>query len=205
MLCAWGGAAGAPSTSAVNYNSLVAVNQAWNANEDNTSGRMVFPLSDDITVTKLTVWVTTAPASGKSWAFTIRDDAADTAATVTISNTATTASWSGTASIAQLSKVCLKSAPTGTPTASGNVFWAIEYTTGGDYFLLASQNSNFVSSGTGTYYYPPCGGNNVVATTTATDNEIVCPTGLTVTKIAVYLNAAPGGANTNTFTVRKNN
>lgn len=198
MRSVWIGAAASSSNTATNYHFPVAViNGSWLTTENQRS----IPLSDDITIKRLRVWVSAAPTSGKSYAFTIRDDAVDTAATVTISDTNTFAEWNGSVGIAQLSLVSVKSLPTGTPTAPTNVYWIIDYETSGNFYLIPSGTGNSQSQDAD-LMMSPFGGNLYTpqGVTTARD-EAVIPTGLSVTKIACYSNGTQG----NTYWVRKNN
>lgn len=74
--------------------------------------------------------VVTAPASGKSWAFTLRDNAANTAISATIANTATTANDSEAAgvAIANFDNLGFQIVPSGTPTATGGTAWGFTAT-----------------------------------------------------------------------------
>lgn len=201
MKCIWFGAVGAPSTSAVNYNfPLADLLATWNATESTRTS----PVSEDIEITKLTVWVGTAPSSGKSWTFTLRDDAADTSASVTIADSATTGSWSGSVSVTALSLLSLSSTPSGTPSGAGNVWWTIEYTTGGDFYLLPGGNGSVVSVSS-TNYLPPSAGHSAAAVTTATDWEAVVPHDCTVTKFVAAVDVAPGSGKSTAFSLRQNN
>lgn len=157
-------------------------------------------LSEDVIITKLTAWVTNAPGGVASWTFTIRDDAADTAAAVTISGTNTTASWSGSVAISAASLVNMI-ATSGSPASTGSVFWIIEYATVGDFYLMLANNyGTTTTNATTTSYLMPCGAANYTANTTAGFHEGQAPTPFTVTRIAANVSAAPGIGRSRTFT-----
>jgi hypothetical protein len=113
------GSTAAPSTTATNYESPQGMgNNGWNATESTV--RMQFQPS--VTFRKLYAAVATAPANTKSWAFTLRVAAANTALTCTISNTATTANDTAhavTESAADYVDVSVT--PSGTPTSTSGV------------------------------------------------------------------------------------
>ena len=71
-----------------------------------------------MTVTRIAVKLAAAPGAGKSRAFTLRVNGADTACTVTISDTATANTASCSVSIANDDLVATADAPTGSPTAT---------------------------------------------------------------------------------------
>src|SRR5688572_16987587 len=157
MNCVWfGGDNTAPSNSATQYNYIVpCFTSSWN----NTEAQRAIPLSEDITVTKLTVYLDTAPSSGKQFTFGIRDDGATTAAAVVISDAEVTDTWTGSVNIAAGSIISMESVPSGTPTASTNNYWIIEYTTGGQYFLMIGGSGQTAST-SATNYQNPVGGNS---------------------------------------------
>lgn len=193
MKAFWAGAVTAPSTASTNFASVTACNQgAWTATEANRT----IPLSDAITVTAFRAWVETAPGAGNSYAFTIRANGADTAATVTISESETSASWSGSLALSQLDEVCIESTPTSTPTAPGRVYWIIEYTTSGNFYLLPNCTGDAQNSDA-TLSFIPFGGNNYVPS--GSSRAVPIPA-CTVTKLA---GAVTGGSN-NSYHVRKN-
>src|SRR5688500_8622856 len=132
MNCVWfGGDNTAPQASGTQYNYLTpCFTSSWNS----TESQRTVPISEDITLTKLTVYLDAAPgtaASGKQYTFTIRDDAADTAASLVILDTATSNTWTGSVSVAAGSLMSLAETPLNTPNGTGNNHWIIEYTTTG--------------------------------------------------------------------------
>lgn len=195
-----------PGTGAA-YNSIVAnPGNAWQTLE----GWVQIPLSDACTITSITAYVTNAPGSGNSWTFTLRDGAADTAAAMTISNTAQSATWSGTLSVAQLALVDMKTTGTGTPAASGLVYYVITYNCAGLFYLMPAVNLNASQISSANQYLVPFGGNPVIPTTTATTLEGLVAANVTATKVAALntVNGAANGSgaagNTDTFTVVNN-
>lgn len=191
MKCIWfGSGLGNPSNSATSYNSVVCGLGSGYASTENDRKSII---SEGITVTKLTVKVFTAPGSGKNWAVTFRDDAADTAATVTIADAATSASWSGSVSVASLSLINMKIVPTGTPTAAVRMYWEIEYETAGDYFLITGTGSPVPDSGTA--YHNVYAGNTNSSLSTALEPESLVPSDATVTRmVAKNVNNSPAGS-----------
>lgn len=160
-------------------------------------------LSEDVVITKLTAWVTNAPGGATSRSFTIRDDAADTAATVTIAGADTTASWSGEAAISAASLVAMLAMESGSPAASGSAFWTIEYETAGNFYLMLGGNFGSTDN-TVTTHLMPCGVANYVPDATAGVHEGIAPSAFTVTKIAANVRTTPGAGKSRTFTALLN-
>lgn len=196
MKAFWVGAGTAAT--ADTYNFLQAGGpQSWGSAEENRSNA----LSEDVVITKLTAWVTNAPGGATSWTFAIRDDAVDTAAAVTISGAATTASWSGAVAISAASLVAMVARLSGSsPVPSLSVYWIIEYTTAGDFYLMLANNYNITTAITGTVYLMPCGAANYTPNTAPGFHEGQAPTPFTVTRIAANVSGAPGVSSTRTFT-----
>jgi hypothetical protein len=86
----------------------------------------MMPLS--ITIDQMDVHLLTAPGVGASRTFTLRDDAADTAAVVTISGVATTGTWNtGGVNIAAGSFLSHKTVPAGAPANTLGVYVTVKY------------------------------------------------------------------------------
>src|ERR1700754_776835 len=84
----------APSTGATNYNFINACRTSgWQASDPPAS----IPLAGAVDITNFTMTLTNQPGSGKSYAFTLMKNGSTTAVTVTIANTATSATYSGAA------------------------------------------------------------------------------------------------------------
>lgn len=199
-----------PSTSAVRYSWIAGGRDTtWGSQESwggagGNNGRSV-PLTEDVTITKITVWLTTAPGASKSWDFTFRDDQVSTAATVNISGTNTTGQWTGSVNVLAGSLVSMMSTPTGTPAATGNMSYVIEYTTGGNYFLMVAGVETS-ASGNGVFYMQASGCSGRGPTGTATTFHEVCPIGMTVTKAAFSSQfTTNAGSNSYVMCLRKNN
>jgi hypothetical protein len=212
MKAFWIGTAPAMGGTGQSTNGVCNMDNPWIGTADLASGTDPrIPLSDDITITKLTVWVTTAPGAGSSWIFSVRSGTtsacSNTSASVTISGTNTTATWTGTVALTQLTLIDMGATGTGSPVSPGRVFWTIEYKTAGNWYLLPATNMGNPNNSNTTEYDPPNGGTNTTPSTTdATAMEVLVPTACTVTKIAAYSPFGNGGGgSTNTFSVRKNN
>lgn len=204
MRAVWTGVSGTLSTANPRYQLVSAGPQyAWNALENNTGGSQgrSVPITENIVITKFTMWVGTAPGGG-SWTFTIRNNAANTAASMVMSGAATTVSWSGQLACTAGDLICIAAVPSSSPTNAGATYWTIEYTTQGNHYLVVSGNDG-PSSGTGTYYYLPFGGNNTAVTTVAATNETIIPTDLTVTRISAITDQT-NGSGSYTYYVRNN-
>jgi len=190
MICKmFGGDNTAPSTTVAQFNFI---NPCFQSSWSSTESQRRNPLSDDMILTGWSIQLDAAPGAGKSYTFAIRDDGVDVA-TITISDTATTGSWSGNVSIAAGSLVCVSATPSGTPTASTNQYWQINYSTNGNYFLMMGASS--VQQDTvNTKYQNPNGGQGILGSSTYTDFDFPCPTNMTVNKITASADAAPGAA-----------
>src|SRR5258708_4928676 len=81
------------------------------------------------------------------------------AAAVTISGANTTASWSGSVAISAASLVNMMAGVSGSPASSGDIFWIIEYTTAGNFYLMLANNYGTTTTTT-TSYLMPCGAAN---------------------------------------------
>lgn len=194
-----------PSNTAPSYAYVSnTISHGWQGQENagNPFGDSCNALSDAITITKISFYVSAAPGGSATWQFTVRKNLADTAATVTIGSASTSATWTGSVSFSQLDLISIKANPPSGAPANTNVFWTIEYdSVGSDYYLVmgaALSNQNF------DLYATPFGAKTPYSAT-ATDFEVVVPTDLTVTKIAGTLTAGPGAGTSYIFTVRKNN
>lgn len=195
MRAFWAGSATSPSTSAVRYaNFCGTIQGGWLSSE----GSAASPLSDDVKITKFRVWIQTAPGAANSWTFAVRDNGADTAAIVTISDSNTSGEWSGEVNIPQLSLANISCTPTSGPTSAGRVWWIVEYETDGDFYLMpGNSGSNQIVDAN--LMLPIIGGHSF--NPSGTRRYSIVPSNLTITKIAARV--ASGG--TNTYRVLKNN
>jgi len=170
----------------------------WSATEAERSN----VLSEDVIITKLTVWTTNAVGVNGSWVYTIRANAVDTAVTVAITGTGAanqTGSWSGSVAISASSLVNMVARVVGTPTVPSITYWIIEYTTVGNFYLMLGGNPGTTSNSAVTYLHP-CGAANYTPSTTAGFHEGQAPSPFTVTKIAANVSVAPGVGKSHTFT-----
>lgn len=109
-----------PSTSATNYCDLVASdNESFSATENQRQA-----VGSVWYVKNMYSKVTTAPGAGKSWALKLRQNAADTALTNTISDANTTANATTTITLALYDALSVSFTPSGTPTSSAEIYWA---------------------------------------------------------------------------------
>jgi hypothetical protein len=186
------------------YNTICPTRQmAWQSVESGTNTDVRVPLSEQCIITKITLWVTTAPGTGNSWVMKLRADGADAGPSVTIADSATTATWTGRVNLAQLALLGVAMTGFGLPASPGDVYWTIEYETDGAYFLMPSANLNYSSVASGTLYNPPSGGSNIAPPTSGLAVEELIPAACTVTRLAAYAIAAPGAGNTNTYYARR--
>lgn len=204
MRCMWSGVSGAPSTSATQYAFITATRSgAWSSFENTFAGNggRSTPLSENITITRLTMWVATAPGGAASWNFRLRTNGADSTISAVITGAATTATWTGRQSFTATDLINLASVPSGSPASAGSTYWIIEYYTAGNFYLVPIS-TNGVGNSTGTWYFPPFGGAQTSNNATAANNEVVIPTNLTVTKYALIIDQQASG--TFTHNIRNN-
>ena len=122
-----------PDPSATNYRQLnTSLVGAWTPSET----ILQVPVSEDITVTGFYLYIGTAPGSSKSWDFYIRQNASNTSATINITGSATSGSWTGTVSLSAGDLTNLSCVPTSTPASAGNISWYIYYETVGKSFIM---------------------------------------------------------------------
>lgn len=202
MQAFWTGRASTLSTAAATTD-YISIHASWLTSPWTTEPQQNVALSEDITITRITVWLSVAPGSGKSRTVAFRDDGAATAASLTISNTATNATWNGSVSVLALSKVCLQATSAGTP-AAAHCYFLIEYTTAGNFYLLPSI-ATAVAPNTTTNFINPGGAGSSGWTTTVTDRELVCPSAGSVTKLVALTSVAPGASKSWAVSLRQNN
>jgi hypothetical protein len=187
-----------PSTSATNFNWIAATNlAAWNATEGNRD--TVIPHA--LTLDQLRVVLTTAPGSGKSYAFTVMKNGAATALTCTVSGTATSAQdLANTVSFAAGDTISLRAVPSGTPTAPGGTSWSIRQDAADLFAVIGGASQN--PSNTATQYnglMSTAGWNN-----TESNVSSVVPTGGTFKNLHILASAAPGAGTDRAFTLMVN-
>lgn len=187
----------APSTTATQYNWLTASNNAaWSGTE--AARKTVAPHA--MTIDRLYVELTTAPSAGKSRTFTLMKNGSATSLAVTISDTNVSAvDNSDTVSVSQGDTLSIRASESGTPTASGTVYWNLRQDASGLAGVFGGNNGSPTS---GTNYYNPQGF-NLVASTDAL-GQIIIPCAGTIKNLEVYCQVAAGTGNTFTFTLVKN-
>lgn len=189
-------------TTGVQYSYIVpCMSTSWSSTETQRQ----IPISEDIIVTKMVVRIDTAPGVGKQWSFMLRDDGAFSPVSLTIADTATSATFTGTAAIAALSLLALECTPSGAPTAFTNWHVEIWYSTVGDKQLILGADSNTMS-GTTTSYHNIHGGHGSAWATSPTDYQVPIPTDCTVTKMTLASpEGSPGTGKDFTASLRVNN
>jgi hypothetical protein len=160
-------------------------------------------------LTALRADVNVAPGAGKSWTFAyvlndvVQDGAGATTDTrATISDAATSGSWTGTLAVSAGDRVRVECTPAGTP-AAARAGLAVK-------FVATADGESIVSGGvvdalpqTGTEYNLPPLADTWNAT--ETDRDVVCGVSLfDLTKLYIRVTAAPGSGDTWTFNTRKN-
>lgn len=173
--------------------------QSWTSTA-NEAQRQI-PVSEAVTVSEMTVYLDTAPGSGKSRTYTLRVNGADTAASITISDTNTTGSWTGSVAIAENDLVSMGTTPSGTPTAPGNQYITMQWNTTGQKYLVLGSNSSTAATG-GVRYATLFGGAGWV--TSSTTNDLPAAIGGTITKARYTLDDTPGAGTSYAVTLRIN-
>jgi len=154
------------------------------------------------TIRNFKVKVSAAPGaegSGKQWDITIYKNGIPTALTVTIFETATSATYSGELIVAQGDYLSVKIDPTNSPTSPFLLTWNTEYISEDNETLLMS---NSWSSGTGNLFISVFG--NMTNSVNEFYTELLIPCAGTIKNLFVNASAAPGTGKYATFTVRKN-
>lgn len=170
----------------------------WLASE----ARRQIPLSEDVTITDFKVIIDTAPGAGTSRAYTLRKNGSDTGATVTISDAATSASFSGSVAYAAGDLISLKEVATGSPTAPGNSYWYIGMSTVGKKALLMGFSGN-VAPNAADNYVNPFGGS--AWTTTSADQDVIVPLAGSLTKANYFAHTTVGVGKSYAVSMRVNN
>lgn len=122
-----------PSTTAVNYNTInPAGTGSWATTEPGRAG--VVPHS--ITLDNLIVTLSVAPALGKNRVFEVMKNGVASGLNVTISDTALTGTSVGSITLSAGDTISLRTTPTGTPTASGTVYWSLRQDSTSKYAVI---------------------------------------------------------------------
>lgn len=187
---------GAFSTSSTNYASPISPLVVGIGPNASLTLRQV-PASAAHTVQRFYVQVTNPPGTGKSLTFGVNVNGSNVA-TITISDSATSGSWSGSASINAGDLVCLACTPSGTPAAPGIVYWGWDQVATG-----ASYNVYGYAGGVGasnTFYGLPYG--HGTSNTTEGNGTGIVPCSGTIRRLRAATTA--GISNNIVVTLRKN-
>jgi hypothetical protein len=195
----FGSTSGLPSTSAVNYIPVLSVNDTPTATE--TSRFQLLPAA--FTVSNFYVTVNTAPgaaSSGKQYVFTIRKNQVDTAATITIFETATSGTYNGAGiSFAAGDLITIGITPTGTPTAPTLTSWNLQCNSGGTHFspiVGGNHSSTGLSTASVTYAQLTGSSTGTQFNTAEALVTMVCPCAGTLNNLYVKANGVAGTNNT---------
>lgn len=165
-------------------------------------------------VTRYDIRSDTAPGTGKSLAFHIykngtkQDGTGGTVDTgFTLSDAATTGSWTGTLPVAPSDYCWLQADPSGTPTV-GLISHGVKFVaaTDGDFLICGTQTTQ-ITNNTTQYSIPNAGDEGGFNPWTATEADTKTIGGVTTIQIRslyVRLDAAPGTGKSYAFTIRKN-
>lgn len=170
---------------------------SYSSNEARVS--CLFPVSADVTA--LSVWLETAPGSGKSRTFQVRKNGGDQFG-CTISNTETSCSNTGSASFAAADLGAVSMDTSGTP-ASSFVRWSVTISTDSeDQTMFCGSTVGTMLSGSGAYY--AFTGMDISPNNDSFNQNLLASTAGTFDNLYVDITAAPGIGRTRTFTVQKN-
>ena len=199
-----GGSQDVPVNNASEYNYVVRSGGADNYISTEASRRVVFPTAG--TISKLHVNISNSPGTGDQYDFNIRKNLSATGQlNVNIADSATEGdSGLDTMSIVAGDVVVFEVDPTNSPSLTrvrtGFVFVP---TVPEEQVILTSTDNPLIDSGTAEYNTFGDGKPTAWSTVEA-DHDIKIFNPMTLSKLYVLLNAAPGGVTTRTFTVRKN-
>lgn len=175
--------------------------QAGQASATANLAQNVAPTAGNITACY--VKLSTTPVSGNTVTYTLVINGADSAATFSIANPATTGSWSGTVALAAGDIFYWKSVATATSgNPSGWIGTEFTPTTDGESMQLLSPSTAINASGNN--YLPLSSGIGTGSTTETSRANRNNTTAWTLKNLYVNLNTAPGGAASYTATVRSN-
>ncbi len=203
----FGTTATSPSTSAANF--VPFHSQAATPTATETARLQV--LGAAVTLGNFFVSVNNAPgtaASGKQYVFTVRKNQVDTAATVTIFETATSAVYSGAGvSFAAGDTISLGITPTNTPTAPTLTYWNIQADSGGtDFAPLVGGAAATAGLSTSVNSFNNLFGDSGATSWNATESvvEIIAPCAGTINNLYIIADAAAGSGKTWAITLVQN-
>jgi len=153
------------------------------------------------TLSNFYVLLDAAPASGKSWQFDIMKNGSTTGVTVTISDTAVTATDStNSVSFTAGDSISLRSVPSGTPSTGTNLWWNAQCE-GTGFPIMGAGTSNLSTGSMATA--SPMAVSNTYGTTT-NQRDIMIPTAGTFQDLYVALDASPGASKSYAFELYNN-
>lgn len=205
-----GGISASPSTSAVNYASLIGFTGILTATEVNYS--TLIPIGG--TVDQLYIKIVTAPGLTAGWQYVVFQNGAATSLTCSIASSSSAVTCNDvTHSITVSANDVLSLAicpgtftlstctPSAAPTASGTPRWGVRWqpTTTGDSILSMADQSAVLGGGT-QFAYP-----NLTGTAGATEAnvELIAPNSFTIQSTVQSTNVDPGSGKTHVFTLRE--
>jgi hypothetical protein len=197
---------GSPSTSAVNYTSVVC---CAGATPTSTESARLIVVPAAFTMKNLYVSVSAAPSGVAQYVYTIRKNQVNTALSVTISGSNTSATDTvDSVSFAAGDTISLSMTPTGTPTAPASTTWNFLSDSGGTHFSLllgAAHTTTGLSTSASSFATLP-GASNSAASWSATEalQEFVCPTAGTINNLYVITDTAAGSAKSYAIALVKN-
>jgi len=189
------------STSLQTYGSLAPATAANSSIGFDTAGRMV--LFPEAGVLDKLVASSTAPGAGKTWDFTLKQNAATTSVTCQVNGDTPNYCTDSTnaLTIATNDFVSIASVPTGTPAAaSAGVGVRFVPTIAGNFGLYYTSFNSADSSTLNQYL--PINGYMIPNAKEASTTQVV--NNMTITEMSVKLTIAPGGVTARTFTIRQN-
>jgi hypothetical protein len=180
-----GGCAGTPSTTVTQY-----TNPFGASNWSGTSAVLDVPVACPGNVTKSAFVTSAAPGAGKSFAFSLRLNAATDALTATVADANTSATATGSQALVAGDNIQMKSVPAGTPTA-GVVGWCLTFEPATDGETFTGYGSSAAPSTTATHFEQPLGvGLN--GWNASSGGRRVRPPACDIKDVQVRLSAAPG-------------
>lgn len=177
------------SVQSLSLGSTVYIPASGGSISSTTEANVKVPAPASTTLSNLSINLSAAPGTGNSVAFTVRDNAANTALTCTISNSATTCSdTTHSAVIAQNDLLTISIVPTGTIAATPNVLTSLSWPNGSGVAITNSPVGYFLpgwNPGTGPSTGGIVGSNNQVLVT-----QFVLPYAITVRQLTWQVTTA---------------
>lgn len=198
-----------PATSSTSYvPPFTFTNNHW------SSVQLTDPVPTSGTITRYDVTLAAAPGTGKSWqAFFVKNGTVQNGAGVTtdtrltIADTATSGSWTGSLAVSPSDLLVVGITPTGTPTAA-NTSVAVQFTatTDGQSLLCGESDDSPSTSAVGYQQLIPTSAHATFAwnTTEANRQVNIGPDTFTLGNLYVWLRSAPGTSKSYTLDLRQN-